>query len=74
LLRFPVWKNPFLVVSIVFSMMLHFGIMYIPVFKASRSSARRISFLSDLRNRKYFPSHHSAGKNGRRCCILVRRS
>jgi len=32
LLRFPVWKNPFLVASIVLSMALHFGILYIPFF------------------------------------------
>jgi len=32
LLRFPVWKNPFLVASIFLSMTLHFGILYIPFF------------------------------------------
>jgi len=32
LLRFPVWKNPSLVASVVLSMMLHCGIMYIPFF------------------------------------------
>jgi len=32
LLRFPVWKNPFLVASIVLSMVLHCGILYIPLF------------------------------------------
>ena len=35
LLRFPVWKNPFLVASILLSMGLHFGILYIPFFTAS---------------------------------------
>lgn len=35
LLRFPVWKNPFLVVSVALSMVLHVGILYIPFFKAS---------------------------------------
>ena len=36
LLRFPVWRNPFLVASIVLSMVLHCGILYIPLFTASR--------------------------------------
>ena len=36
LLRFPVWKNPFLVASIILSMALHFGILYIPFFTASQ--------------------------------------
>lgn len=35
LLRFPVWKNPFLLASIVLSMSLHVGILYIPFLKAS---------------------------------------
>ena len=36
LLRFPVWRNPFLVASIVLSMVLHCGILYIPLFTASQ--------------------------------------
>ncbi|KAI0689133.1 calcium-transporting ATPase [Cytidiella melzeri] len=32
LLRLPVWKNPYLVVAITLSMVLHFAILYIPVF------------------------------------------
>lgn len=34
LLRLPLWKNPFLVGAIAFSMMLHFGILYIPFFSS----------------------------------------
>ncbi|KAH8107181.1 calcium-transporting ATPase [Cristinia sonorae] len=32
LLRLPVWKNPYLVAAITLSMVLHFGILYIPFF------------------------------------------
>lgn len=71
LLRFPVWKNPFLVASIFLSMALHFGILYIPFFTASWPLV--LCFLvSDPRYRKYFPLHRSTGRSGRPCCTSAR--
>jgi P-type Ca2+ transporter type 2A len=35
LLALPLWKNPFLVMAITLSMLLHIGILYIPVFSVS---------------------------------------
>ena len=71
LLRFPVWKNPFLVASILLSMLLHFGILYIPFLTASRTLVPCF-LVSDLRYRKYSPLHHSTGKNGKPCCTSAR--
>jgi len=71
LLRFPVWRNPFLVASIFLSMLLHFGILYIPFFAASHTLVL-YSLVSDPRYRKCFPLHHSTGRNGKPCCTSVR--
>jgi Ca2+ transporting ATPase len=34
LLRFPLWKNKYLVLAITVSMILHFAILYVPTFQS----------------------------------------
>ena len=73
LLRFPVWRNPFLVASIILSMVLHCGILYIPFFTASRPGVPCF-LVSDPRHRMSSPLRHSIGRNGKPCCASAGQS
>ena len=65
LLRFPVWKNPFLVASIILSMALHFGILYIPFFTASRPGSHVSPFLTSSTESVFYYTTQLGGVESR---------
>lgn len=71
LLRLPVWKNPFLVGSIVLSMLLHSGILYIPVFTVSQPRPHLFWFLTSTTGGVFYCTTQLGGMEN---CVVSQRA